>query len=106
MSKQKTIVWIYTLCYNEMQILPFVVDYWKEYTSKVIVYDNGSDDGSVEFLKKHDWIEVRNFDTNGQKMNARNKELKNSVWKEAKGKGVDFVQVCDIDEVLYSKNIS
>ena len=43
----KPTVWIYTLCYNEIRILPFVIDYWETYADRVIVYDNGSTDGSV-----------------------------------------------------------
>lgn len=42
----------FTFCYNEIQILPFVVDYWKHMNAHVTVYDNESNDGSYEFLKK------------------------------------------------------
>lgn len=43
MPKYKIIV--YTLCWNEIDILPFVIDYWKAMgISKAVVYDNESDD--------------------------------------------------------------
>jgi len=51
-------VHVHTFCWNEMEILPFVVQYWKRFADKVFVYDNGSDDGSVEYLKKFDFVEV------------------------------------------------
>ena len=93
----------YVLCWNEMEILPFVVEYWKRYATKVVVYDNGSTDGSVEFLKQYDWIEVRSFDTNGKKDNDTQALIKNTCWKESREE-YDFVIVSDLDECLYFAN--
>lgn len=92
---------LYTLCWNEIDILPFVIDYWKVMgISKAVVYDNESDDGSKEYLQQFDWIEVRNRPTNGEKDNDAHKKLKDECWKESVGQ-YDFIMVCDIDEVLY-----
>ena len=97
------IVNVYTFCYNEMNILPFVVDYLDTYADHVYVYDNGSTDGSIEFLQKFDWITVRNFKTEG-KNNTIMRDIKNECWKESRGVA-DLVVVCDLDEVLCAKNI-
>ena len=60
------ICWI-TLCYNEIDILPFVSKYWeKTGVDKVVVFDNGSTDGSIEELSKHQFIDVRHFVSEGQ----------------------------------------
>ena len=40
---------IYVLCWNEMQIAPFIVDYWKRVARHVYVYDNGSTDGVINY---------------------------------------------------------
>ena len=98
------VVWVYTLCYNEEKVLPFIIDYWKKYATRVFVYDNGSTDNSINILEQYDWIEVRHFDSSGFD-DEINKNMKNQIWKEAKGKGVDFVQVCDIDEVIWAEDI-
>lgn len=99
-------IYLYTLCWNEMDILPFVIDYWKHLgITKAIVYDNGSTDGSVEFLSKYDWIEVRHFETKGMNDNKQ-KDIKNNCWKETKGKDIDFVIVCDMDEIIFSDNLN
>ena len=90
----------YVVCWNEMDNIPFVVDYWKRFAERVIVYDNGSDDGSVEYLSQYPWIEVRQFKTNGFDDTA-NMNIKNSCWKESIGIA-DFVVVSDLDECLYS----
>lgn len=57
-------IYVYTFCYNEIDILPFIIEYWKQYATKVIVYDNDSTDGSDLYLKQYDWIEVRKYNTN------------------------------------------
>ena len=91
---------VYVVCWNEMDNIPFGVDYWKRFAERVIVYDNGSDDGSVEYLSQYPWIEVRQFKTNGFDDTA-NINIKNSCWKESIGIA-DFVVVSDLDECLYS----
>ena len=93
-------IYAYVVCCNEMDNIPFVVDYWKRFAERVIVYDNGSDDGSVEYLSQYPWIEVRQFKTNGFDDTA-NMNIKNSCWKESIGIA-DFVVVSDLDECLYS----
>ena len=94
-------IWLYTLCWNEMAILPFVVEYWEKLMlDKVIVYDNGSTDGSLEFLASIPYVEIRHFDSDGMN-DVIQRDIKNSCWKEAVGKA-DFVIVCDMDELLYS----
>ena len=91
---------VFTLCWNEMAILPFAVDYWRRFASHVTVYDNGSTDGSVEYLKNQgEFISVRHFDTSDRKDNTAHMILKNKIWKEARGRA-DFVCVCDLDEFL------
>lgn len=97
---------LYTLCWNEEDIIPFVVDYWKAIgVEKAVVYDNYSTDNSVNLLKSYgDWIEVRHFETQGQDDTIQ-RIIKSISWKESKGKA-DFVIVCDMDEMLYSPYIN
>ena len=92
-------IWVYTFCYNEELILPYVIEYWKPYATKVIVYDNGSTDKSVEILKKYDWIEVRKYDTNNTFDPEKIQQYKSVCYQESIGQA-DYVMVCDIDEVL------
>ena len=91
---------VFTLCWNEIAVLPFAVDYWRRYASRVTVYDNGSTDGSLEFMQQHsDLITIKHFDTNGRKDNTTQMVLKNMIWKEARDRA-DLVVVCDLDEML------
>lgn len=93
-------VHLYTLCYNELPILPFIADYWKTIADEVFVLDNGSTDGSVEYMEKLPHVHVIPFKSDG--FNDKiHQDLKNSVWKASRGRA-DFVVVCDLDEVMYS----
>ena len=50
-----------------MVVLPFAVDYWRRYADHVTVFDNGSTDGSIEFMQQHsDLITIEHWDTNNQ----------------------------------------
>ena len=94
---------LYTLSYNEMRIAPFVVQYWKRFVRKAYIFDNGSDDGTIEYLSQFPFIEMGHFDSEGLD-DAINVRIKNSVWKNSVGTA-DFVVVCDFDECLYSKDL-
>ena len=88
------------ICYNERMIMPWVVDYWKLYADKVIVYDNGSNVGSIEYLQQFgDWIDIRHFSTKGQD-NGKIRDIKNKVWKELKD-DYDWLVISDFDEMIY-----
>ena len=92
-------LWIYTFCYNEEETLPYIIAYWKQYATKVIVYDNGSTDNSLKILSQYSWIEVREFNTENTFDPEKISQYKSFCYADAIGKA-DYVMVCDIDEVL------
>lgn len=92
---------IFTLCWNEMDVLPWVVDYWERYATHVTVFDNGSTDGSQWYLSHFDWIEVVPFKTDGFN-DTVHQRIKNECWVHS---DADFVVVCDMDECLLAGDI-
>jgi len=90
-----------TLCYNEMEILPWAVDYWKEFADKVVVYDNESTDGSIEFLRQFPWVDLKTYHTEGMN-DLVVTAIKNNAWKQYAD--YDWIVVCDMDEMLYAKD--
>ena len=86
-----------------MKLAPFAIQYWNRFASKVIIYDNGSSDGSIEYFSQFPFIEIRHFVTDGLN-DVVHRNIKNVCWKESSG-SADFVVVCDFDEFLYSPNI-
>lgn len=90
---------IYLLCYNEVQILPFVVNHYRKNlpNSKIIIYDNYSTDGSDQVALDLG-CEVRKFDTQNSFNDRIHMELKNNIWKEKSDN--DWVFVADMDELI------
>lgn len=97
MNKYK-ICWV-TLCYNEMDILPFVSKYWERIGCDVVVYDNGSTDGSVEYLSTLPYATVKHFDSDGQN-DVIQKQVKEKAYLELKY-NYDIIIISDMDEVFY-----
>lgn len=97
-------VHLYTLCYNEMALMPFAVDYWKTVADKIFVLDNGSTDGSIEYLKNIPGVNVIHFGDNSGFNDRVNMRVKNHVWKASRGKA-DFVIVTDFDEFMYARDL-
>jgi len=90
---------IITLCFNEMDILPFVEQYWRRIATKVLVLDNGSTDGSIEYLSNLHYVEVRHFDSNGQN-DVIQKTVKEQAYLEFKDQ-YEIIVLCDMDELFY-----
>lgn len=97
MSKLKT-CWV-TLCYNEIDILPFVSQYWERIGCDVVVYDNGSSDGSIQYLLELPYVTLRHFDSDGQN-DVIQKTVKEQAYLELKDK-YDIIIISDMDEVFY-----
>lgn len=95
------VCWI-VLCFNEIDILPFVRQYWERIADKVIVYDNGSTDGSLEYLSKLPYVEIKHFDSDGQN-DIIQKMVKEHAYEELKDK-YDIIIISDMDEVFYFDN--
>lgn len=90
----------YILCWNEIKILPFVIDYWKNAgVDKLFVFDNGSTDGSLEYLSQFDWVEICHFSPLGDELLLT--EIRNQAWKNSKGVA-DWVIIADCDEVPFA----
>lgn len=94
---------LYTICYNEEKIIPFVINYWKYLqVNHVYVANNNSTDKSVELLSQYpDWITIKTYNDNVDFNDKWNNDYKNNIWK---GSDADFVIICDMDECIYSKD--
>ena len=98
MGKMK-VCWI-CLCFNEIDILPFVSKYWERVADKVVVIDNGSVDGSIEYLKKLSYVELRHFESDGKQNDVIQKQVKEKAYLEFKGQ-YDIIIISDMDEAFY-----
>ena len=95
----------HTVCFNEEKLLPFFLDYYARFASKIVIWDNFSTDSTLEVAKsfKGTRIEVRQFDTGNEFREHINRKIKNTCWK---GEVADWVIVCDVDEFLYASDFA
>lgn len=92
---------LFMAVWNEAYILEQVLQYYKgQGVTDIFIFDNGSDDHSVEIAKRHGAnVEMTKVNT----LDDRNYlYVKNEVWKDYRNE-FDYVICCDADEVLYSQ---
>lgn len=97
------VVHLHTVCYNEIDLIPVAIKYWKLCCDHVFVYVmESTDDGSLEELCKYqDFITVFKIKDNNEINDGIIIYIKNNCWKASRGKA-DFVIVTDFDEFIYS----
>jgi glycosyltransferase involved in cell wall biosynthesis len=96
----KPVVHLYTLCWNEEKMLPWMLDHYSTIVDHFFIYDNGSTDSTTSLLAAHPNVTVLHHETGGKFDADVNTRMKNTVWKASIGKA-DFVIVCDVDELLW-----
>ncbi len=92
----------YTLCWNEIAMLPFYLRHYGQFCDKMVFYDQHSTDGTREMIKSFPNTEIR--DREGDVMDVEKmNELGNQCYKEERGRA-DWVIVGDMDEIMYHSN--
>ena len=84
-------------------MLGFFFRHYDPVVTRYVVFDDGSNDGSLEILKRHPRVEIRPFvRTHPDLFVLSQRDLQNSVWKESRG-AADWVIVTALDEHLHVK---
>jgi hypothetical protein len=97
----KALLDVYTVCWNEEDRIPLFLAHYGPISNTITVYDNESDDRSVDLLSCHDQVTVYNWDTNGLLDNRAMVDLKNNCWRSSKG----WIAVVDMDEFVYHHDL-
>lgn len=92
-------VTLYFINFNDSFYLPFLKKHYSKFCQRIIMYDNYSTDGSQE-LARSLGFEVVKFGIPGMLDDEIYRSLKNNIWKEERGRNVDYVIVCDADEFV------
>lgn len=94
----KPTIWKYFINWNDSRFIPDQRNIGP-YCERIVMYDNYSSDNSESVALAHG-MEVRKFGNPGVLDDFEYLKVKNEVWKEARGQGVDYVIVCDADEYV------
>jgi glycosyltransferase involved in cell wall biosynthesis len=92
-----------TIAWNEQELMPIFLNHYEKICDKIIVYDNESDDKTVEICDAHPLVERRVYKTDGQIRDDVYLDIKNNEWKNFRD--YDWVCVLDLDEFVYHPNI-
>jgi glycosyltransferase involved in cell wall biosynthesis len=102
----------YIICYNEEKIIKSILEYYSSICSKIFIYDNLSNDSTVEIAKTFEKVSVNYFDTDGMKDNSLHVKIKTEEYKKYSRKGgkhttevADWIICIDTDEVIYHPDI-
>ena len=98
------VVHLYTLCWNEADMLGFFFRHYDPWVDRYFIYDDGSTDGSLAILENHPKVELRRFDwAHADSFVLSHQDFHNEAWKESRGTA-DWVIVTALDEHLQAKD--
>ena len=94
-------VHLYTVCWDEADMLGFFFRHYDPWVERYVVYDDGSTDGSLDILRAHPRVELRRFDrVEAESFVLSHKAMQDEAWKESR-ESADWIVVTAIDEHLH-----
>jgi hypothetical protein len=97
-------VHVYSLCWNEMEMLPFYLRHYRDVASRFFIFDDSSNDGSVQYLSGQPDVEVSRFHKDKDSFVLAAQRFYNECWKRSRGEA-DWVIICNIDEHLHHPDL-
>jgi hypothetical protein len=101
---KKPIIHLYAISFNEGVLMPHFLKHYSDFCEKIHIYDNCSDDSTLEICRSFKNVNTIQFDTNNQIRDDIYLKIKNEAWKKSRGVA-DYVIICDIDELIYCNAI-
>jgi GT2 family glycosyltransferase len=86
-------------------MLGFFFRHYDRWVDKYVVYDDGSTDGSLEILKAHPKVELRQLQrVDANSFVVSHTQMQERAWKESRGQA-DWVVITAIDEHLWVRGV-
>jgi glycosyltransferase involved in cell wall biosynthesis len=101
---------IYSTMRNEIKLLPYFLRHYETFATRIIVWDDNSDDGTKEMLESHPLVTILPCKRlNGEDMNTLDDyAFVRDLWPQyetiSRGKA-DWVMIADTDELVYHPNM-
>jgi glycosyltransferase involved in cell wall biosynthesis len=86
-------------------MLPYFMRHYNPIVNKFIILDDGSTDGSIEYLKSQDKVKLIKGDREGTSYIEQSRIFFNQAWKESRAEA-DWIITCNIDEHIYHKDLA
>jgi Glycosyl transferase family 2 len=94
---------LYTIAWNDIAILPFYLAYYGDWVDRIIVYDDGSDDGSLDLFRAHPKVDLRAFPAKRDSFVLTANELWDRAWSASRNIA-DWVVIANIDEFFWHRD--
>lgn len=94
-------VHLYALVWNERPLLPFFLEHYRPFVERFHLFDDGSTDGSAEYLAAQADVSLGSFRCEGDSFVEAARTFYREAWKASRG-ACDYVIVVNIDELLYN----
>src|SRR2546421_8978260 len=96
---------LYAICWNEMRLIDYFFRHYESFVDRFMLYDDGSTDGTLEYLQRKSNVELRPFPrTHPDSFVFSQQTLQNNCWKESRSTA-DWVIVTAIDEHLHHPSL-
>lgn len=96
---------VYTMVRNEKDMLPYFLRHYETIATRIFVWDDGSDDGTLEMLQAHPKVTLLPFDYTG----VNDEYQAEHQWPQYKNysreSNTDWVIQVDCDEFVYHHDL-
>ena len=103
--ESKLTIHLYAISWNEAPVIGYFLRHYETFVDRLVVFDDGSTDGTLEILHGHPKVELRRFERNRQDSLVLSMlDVYNESWKESRGRA-NWVIVTNVDEHLYHPSL-
>ena len=86
-------------------MMPYFLRHYETFANRIVLYDDGSDDGTREIIESHPLAELKDYPLDTGIDDQDLIEFAESIYPEARGQA-DWVIWVDADEIIYHPELA